>query len=230
MSRIKGLQQHCGRTTNDGVTTSSTLSDLTGRGRPRDPSLDCVIRDAVLELILEGGFANVTVEGVAARTGVGKNTVYRRWPTKGRLVLDALRLNLPTFPKYKPNQDVRSNLLRQVGGFANVLTTEPAIASVVSSIAGERLHDPELEAMIAAYGEEARRPLIDTLDAAIRQGELPPSTDPALWTDLLLGPMLHQLLMRTGRVDQVSVERTIDIVLAGLRAIEGGDSGLGGPS
>ncbi|MEK8143385.1 helix-turn-helix domain-containing protein [Streptomyces sp. M10(2022)] len=60
-------------------------------GRPRNATADLAILEATRDLIIENGYARLSMEGVAARTGVGKPTVYRRWSSKGALVADALR-------------------------------------------------------------------------------------------------------------------------------------------
>ena len=61
-----------------------------GPGRPRDPQADRAILKATIELLAEDGFGGLSIEAVAARAGVGKTTVYRRWPSKVPLVVDAL--------------------------------------------------------------------------------------------------------------------------------------------
>ncbi|HSS10967.1 MAG TPA: helix-turn-helix domain-containing protein, partial [Acidimicrobiales bacterium] len=63
---------------------------LTKVGRPRDPHVDKAILSAALDLLIEDGFPRLSIEGVAARAGVGKAAIYRRWDSKTSLVVDAI--------------------------------------------------------------------------------------------------------------------------------------------
>ncbi|MGH2503871.1 MAG: helix-turn-helix domain-containing protein, partial [Ktedonobacterales bacterium] len=72
-----------------------TETELRRPGRPRSAQADQAILDAALELIAQEGIQGMSIEGVAARAGVGKTTIYRRWPNKDALALDALRTVKP---------------------------------------------------------------------------------------------------------------------------------------
>ena len=72
------------------VSSSSTTPSGPRRGRPRDARCDQAILEATLEMLVEGGAANLSIDGVAQRAGVGKATIYRRWSSKEALVLEAL--------------------------------------------------------------------------------------------------------------------------------------------
>ena len=74
------------------MTETAPLAPVSSRppGRPRDPEVDRSILKATIELLADDGFGGLSIEAVAARAGVGKTTVYRRWPSKTPLVVDAL--------------------------------------------------------------------------------------------------------------------------------------------
>ena len=80
-------------------------------GRRRDPEVDEAILDAALELFREDGYRGVTIEGVAARAGVGKASVYRRYPTRAALVVDAVRIRLCLIHDLVDTGDLRADLL-----------------------------------------------------------------------------------------------------------------------
>ena len=62
-----------------------------GPGRPRDPEADRAILEATIEILGEEGYEGLSIEGVAARAGVGKTTIYRRWTSKAELVVAAIQ-------------------------------------------------------------------------------------------------------------------------------------------
>jgi AcrR family transcriptional regulator len=80
-------------------------------GRRRDPGLDDAIIDAALALFVEGGYRGVTIEGVAARAGVGKATVYRRHPTSAALLVEAARIRLCLLHDLPDTGDLRADLV-----------------------------------------------------------------------------------------------------------------------
>src|SRR2546423_2792358 len=84
------------------------------RGRPRDPQVDAAVTQAALDLLAEQGFAGMTIEGIAARAGVGKAAVYRRWSSKVDIVVDALNTKAPAKVTVHEHADIRETLRRLV--------------------------------------------------------------------------------------------------------------------
>jgi AcrR family transcriptional regulator len=100
------------------VNAGVELSAARAPGRPRDPQVDQAILTATLELLGDDGFDGLSIEAVAARAGVGKTTVYRRWPSKIPLVVDALTaMKAPTVSAIPDDMPTREALLRAMSGF-----------------------------------------------------------------------------------------------------------------
>src|ERR1700710_2802836 len=98
--------------------------DTRRAGRPRDPSRDEAIVAATLAIFAEEGYAGVTIEGVAARAGVGKATVYRRWVSKEQLVVDAVKLGCHLTDHLPDTGDVRADLASMLHGLIDKLRSD----------------------------------------------------------------------------------------------------------
>ena len=164
------------------------------RGRPRSEQADHAILRAATDLLAERGLPGMSIEEVAARAGVGKATVYRRWPTKGALALDAF---LALYQGQQPEPDtgtLRGDLLAALRGWVRAVTRTPAGRMLAGLIAAAQ-HDPDLA---VAWRDHVMGPLrarhIVMLDRAIARGEIPADTDKDVVLDLLFGAAYHRLL------------------------------------
>jgi AcrR family transcriptional regulator len=145
-------------------------------GRRRDPSRDEAILAATLALFGEVGYAGVSIEGVAARAGVGKATIYRRYASKAQLVVEAVRVGACLGDHLPDTGDVRSDLEAMLRTMLDRL--QGAGGPVLLVFAAERLRHPELAAefqrsVVGAKRAHAR----SLLAAAVRRRELPADTD-----------------------------------------------------
>ncbi|WP_419224459.1 TetR/AcrR family transcriptional regulator [Gordonia sp. CPCC 206044] len=126
-----------------------------GRGRPRDPGLDSRILTATRDLVDELGYHHVSMESIAERAGVGKATVYRRWPTKAAVITDAYRAEL-TAPEAPDTGSVTEDAFVHLRALVETLTL---------------LGDPSVvAAALAERGEEGERELRDILRARAAPG------------------------------------------------------------
>src|SRR5262245_511580 len=114
------------------------------RGRPRDPSLDDAILEAALTMLAECGYRSVSIEGVAARAGVGKATVYRRYPTKAALVVDAVRERLCMVDHLPHTGDLRADLIAVITPLVERLRS--ADGPMMIALMAERFREPDLAA------------------------------------------------------------------------------------
>ena len=183
-------------------------------GRPRSEEAHRAILAATLALLVEGGYSALTVEGIAQRAGVGKATIYRRWPSKLPLVIEAFGA-LPAFEEADTG-DLESDLDHILRSYVRVYNTTP-LGAVVPSLAGELPHNPELMELFAPVVKERRRPLVLALKRAMERGEIPRDTDLDLAADLVVGPMTVRVFFTPGKLSPKLVPPMIALALDGLR-------------
>lgn len=183
-------------------------------GRPRSEEAHQAILDATLELLAEVGFSALTVEGVAQRAGVGKATIYRRWPSKLPLVAEAFG-GLPRFEEVDTG-DLAGDLKAMLRAYLQLFHSTP-LGSVLPSLAGERAHDPALSEVLDPVLKGRRRPLIEVLRRGVERGELPADLDLDLAADLVVGPIAVRLFFTGSRFSPRLVGPLVDLALEGLR-------------
>jgi AcrR family transcriptional regulator len=178
------------------------------------------ILDATRELLgEEGGVKALTIEAVAARSGVAKTTIYRRWRDKWELALDAAMIDiLPTFDDPVDVGDTRKELITFVNSAVRTLGSKPygpAMQGLVSEVAT----DPQLRGV---YRNCVVNPRIRQLQAVIKRGiergDLRADTDPRLVQELLIGTIYFRLLFSGPPIDRKLATRLVDAILDGLRA------------
>jgi AcrR family transcriptional regulator len=161
---------------------------------------DQAIRVAALALLQELGYAGVTMEGVAARAGVAKTTVYRRWASKAELVFE-VGLHPDDLGPSPDTGDLGGDLAAVARAIVRSLS-RPAAARSLPGLLADMHRDPELMARLVARFIGAERSwMAGSLERARRRRELAWTPDPALALDLLLGPLLCRALFTGGSVD-----------------------------
>jgi AcrR family transcriptional regulator len=196
-----------------GVTTPAP-DGVARIGRPRDPSRDVAIAQATLDLLAEGGYAAVTMEAVAARAGVGKATLYRRFPAKEQLVVDALA-TLADAVEVPEDAGVRDQLVLLL----ETVRRKSSLASrILPRLVGEAVDNPEL---MRRYREQVVEPRRERLRAAVRraiaEGLVRPDVDLDHVLDLLIGPLAYGRLLHPDRdPSEDKARRVVDDVLNGL--------------
>ena len=188
-------------------------------GRPRSAEAHQAILQAALDLAVEGGLAGMSMEGIAARSGVGKATVYRRWTTKHAVLADALRSILATV-EAPDTGSVRSDFLtladRALGANA------PVALRIMPRLLTEAAEDPELLAVCREVLVEPRRAATgEVLRRAVERGELRADLDLDLAVDALAGPMIYRLIISGGDPAALDglAERLFDQALAGMAPV-----------
>ncbi|HLU33372.1 MAG TPA: TetR/AcrR family transcriptional regulator [Natronosporangium sp.] len=186
-------------------------------GRPRSARADQAIIEAVLGLLAEGTLETVTIEAVAARARVGKATIYRRWPGKEALVIDALR-SLKGPPPVPAGRSVREDLVALLRYGRR--EQDERIARVMSSLVPEVRRSSEHRRIHQSLVEPHREAMRQVLRRGVESGELRADLDIEVAVTLLNGPRLLQKMLRwhPGLDDDTLPERVVDTVLAGLRA------------
>lgn len=195
---------------------STTTSAAPARvGRPRDPSLDVAIVDATLALLAEGGYGALTMEAVAARAGVGKATLYRRYAGKDLLVIDAVAtlVEPPPGASDAPVRDQLVSVLEAVRRKPGSLA-----AQIFPRLVSEGLDNPT---MLARYREQVVEPRHERLRAllhrAVEEGLVRPDVDVEHAVDLLMGPVVYRNLTRSEEPAREDLAvRVVDDVLRAL--------------
>jgi AcrR family transcriptional regulator len=203
------------------VNAGVELSAARAPGRPRDPQVDRAILAATLELLGEDGFDRLSIEAVAARAGVGKTTVYRRWPSKIKLVVDALTAMKPPTPTVIADEvSTREALVRAMGGFTK--PHEGSAARVMAGLVDAMSRNEELaEAVRTVLVAQRERGLIAVIDRGKQRGEIRPDVDARVMVDLLGGPVVLRRLITGAPVNQRLIRSIVDLVLDGAAPSEG---------
>jgi AcrR family transcriptional regulator len=147
-----------------------------GRGRPRDPETDSRITQAAAELLLERGFDKTTVDDVAGLAGVGKATVYRRWPSKEDLAVAAMET---LYSVEIPEADTGSIAGDLAASYRSVLTfvNSPQGAAFLRMSIAESVRDERIAALYRASTERREAESRRTFERAIERGEVRPDID-----------------------------------------------------
>jgi AcrR family transcriptional regulator len=185
-------------------------------GRPRSEASHQAIIRATLELLLEAGYRSLTMEGVRARAGVGKATIYRRWSSKEELVRDAIvfmhdDLQAPDTGSLRGDYEGMAALVRSAAHRAGAATLMPRLL-------GDVANDPELRAIFYDNLVEPRRAQMRAvLQRAVARGEIRDDVDIELIIDLFAGPVVYRLLITGGDYVQLpAVDEQLDALLNGL--------------
>jgi AcrR family transcriptional regulator len=187
------------------------------RGRPRSQEADRAIMTATVDLLASRGLAAMSIEEVAARAGVGKATIYRRWSSKGLLALDAF---VTSFAEQQPLPDtgtLRGDLIAALTAWVRAVT-QTSMGSLLTGLIAEAQHDEELR---AAWRDRVLEPLRSQhrimLDRAIARGEIPATVDQEVVLDLFFGAAQHRLLLGHLPLTDEFIREVVDVILDGIR-------------
>lgn len=188
----------------------------TGRCDPRVARSRAAVLAAAADLVREEGLTGVSIEAIAARSGVAKTTIYRHWPSRAALVVDAFRsMSDPCEPP--DTGSVRDDLVLLLGSLAAKLAGD-GFACALGGLLEAAERDPELGRLHAAFMVEVRGPFGDVLDRGIARGELPADLDRSLAAMLLPGPLFYRrMVARDPVTDPADVAALVDAVLPVLR-------------
>ncbi|WP_058046330.1 TetR/AcrR family transcriptional regulator [Streptomyces roseifaciens] len=194
-------------------------------GRPRSPEADRAILEATRAALVELGWGKLTMGDVAARAGVAKTTLYRRWANKNELVVDAVaalfdeQLELPDLGSLQA--DIEGVVLR----FAALLE-RPETKTALMAVVAESTRDDALRERIRdAIVDRQKRLVLLGRERAQARGELPYEEDPSaaartadLIFDVIAGAVVHRTLVSAERVDPEWARGFAVLLLGGLRA------------
>ena len=207
-----------GRHPKDGAPVTDTSGVEANRlpGRPRSAEADRAILRAAVDLLADEGYGGVTMEGVAARAGVGKATVYRRWPCKSALVVDAITACRESGGQPPDTGSAREDLLVFVRAFMHHLRTSDA-GRVMPALVAELSRSPELaEAFREGFVQPRRAKVLEAVRRGVERGEVRAGVDPELVADGVVALLMHRFLVTGMEIDDDLPERVVDMLWRGI--------------
>jgi AcrR family transcriptional regulator len=173
------------------------------------------VLEATVDVLAHHGYSAFSFEEVAARAGVSRTTIYRRWPTKQDLVRAALLRFAEECPMTADTGSLRGDLLPEITA---ILDPERAArhAGLLRALMAD-FDDPELVALSRLVRDRIRQPAVAAVERAIARGELPAGTDP----DVVIEPAAFAVVMRQAIfgdfVERDYGERLLDVIIAGAK-------------
>ncbi|MBD3008970.1 TetR/AcrR family transcriptional regulator [Streptomyces sp. 5-10] len=189
-------------------------------GRKRSEDSRTAILAAAWELTVELGYPGLTVQGIAARAGTGKQTVYRWWPSKADVLLEALVLKADVQIGLDDHGSYAADL-RQFLDRSFALALEPSIMRVMRTLMAQAQIDPEFGACFREQFLARRRAAFEVLaDRAVERGDFPAGRSPALDARIVFGLLWYDVLAEppplgahpTGEPHQVLVDALINLL------------------
>ena len=184
------------------------------RGRPRSKELDASILTATLELAAEVGINGMSMDDLAQRAGVSKASIYRRWPSKELLVIDALRSAMGPLDAVDTG-DVGGDIRAILGDLVARFSSKDRMSDVLPHLIEVATHDPALRVELDAYTQLRRVPMRTILERGVARGEISPDVDLDTLIDALLGPIIYRRLLTGGTIDTAFIERLMALVVPG---------------
>lgn len=178
---------------------------------PRVARSKASIIEATVELLVEGGLADLSVDAIAERAGVSKATIYRHWDTRQQVVMEAL-MALKREEPIPDTGSLRDDLVQMLTSIANHLGTPSA--SIYSMLCGIAEHDAELAEMRRTFSAARRGAMLSLLQRAVERGDLPAELDVELFIGRLVGPLFYVRMTRGETPPPHWPEQLVDAVLA----------------
>jgi len=184
-------------------------------GRPRCPMAHQNILKAARELVNEIGFGCLTIEGIAARAGVGKTTIYRRWPNKASIVLDAFFEDDSPLISFSDTGNARDDIRRQMRKLIKELNG-PLGCKISMLLANGQFDEEMAEAFRTRWIEPRRDEARQVIRRGIERGEIRREVDAEVLVDALYGPVYFRLLAEHAPLTQGFADALVELVMSGL--------------
>lgn len=188
-------------------------------GRPRSAAADEAILEAALELLAEVGFTGMSMEEVARRAGVGKDTLYRRWHSKEAMVRGAIARMAAEEVKVPDTGSLDGDLRAYLRSIVRLLTRSD-FGRIVAGLVGEASRNPELGVVFRAFWASRRKV---AKEVALRAGDGRPAVDvnEDVLIDLLVGPIYYRLLISGAPLSPAYIDRLVDAVVKIMVPVRG---------
>ena len=185
------------------------------RGRPRDTAATLLLRHTALEIVEELGFDGLSVEAVAARAGVAKTTIYRRWRNVWSLLMEAFLAAVTRLAPIEYRGSARESLADSLRHLASAFRGRPG--KVLGLLLGRAQTEAELADAFWTRWVEPRRVLArDIIQRGISSGELRKGLNADVAIDALYGALYYRLLIPYAPMTDEYIDQLIDTVLSGM--------------
>jgi AcrR family transcriptional regulator len=188
-------------------------------GRPRSPRIQQAILKAAVDLVLESGFRALSMEAIAGRAGVGRMTIYRRWPNKAAIIMDAFVARVDPNTLFLPAKTYLESIRLQMRTMAKAFRGRDG--ALIRALLAEAQFDPELAvALRERWTMPRRRMAIAYFEEGMRKGFLRVDADPNAIIDVLYAPIYYRLQMGTGPLSDAYIDEIFEHAMKGLRRVQ----------
>lgn len=191
-----------------------------GRGRPRDEEARARILSAALALLEEQGFADATTEAIAERAGASKATIYRWWPNKAAVMVEALREAVAHELPFPDTGSLRADIRLQLRNFIKLLTGRRG--RIFKAFVAAAQSDPEVSDVFRSVWVRPRRNDAKAGLERHRGLALRKDIDLDLLMDVLYGPLYYRLLVGHAPLSEKYVDALAELVLRSIETVSGG--------
>jgi AcrR family transcriptional regulator len=203
-----------------GVVPADPTSTRHRGGRPRSERARLAILEAAADLLIEKGLNATTIEAIAARAGVSKVTIYKWWPTRGAVAVDAYFHRSAPTNTIEDTGDVARDLTTQLAKIITAFRGRPGTA--MAELIGHAQEDPALaETLRSRWLKPRRDETAGVLQRAIDRGEIRPDVDIPALMDQLFAPIYYRLTMQHEPLNKDLAATLVENVLAGVRLRSG---------
>jgi AcrR family transcriptional regulator len=200
----------------DSRTIAGTPAAETRRGRPRSERARRAILAAAAEMLLDQGVARMSMGAIAERAGVSKATIYRWWPSKEMLALEALLDWTVGSAAESDTGNLREDVLAHVVPWVREIRKRP-FGRVIAALVAEAQADEEFAAVYRTHFVEQRRvPLRLAFERAIARGEVSARLDVEAAIDLIYGPIYHRVLHTHAPLSESFATIVVELALDGI--------------
>ena len=187
--------------------------------RPRSEEARRKALAAATDLIVERGVGNLTIEEVAARSGVAKTTIYRHWPERASLIIDTVRASFEHVGT-PDTGSLRGDLEAFFFGMVRA-DLSGTVGHLMPCMIDAASRDPEIEMLLDRISVERQQPVLTIVERAQQRGELPEDLDTRVVVGTIVGPIVFRKLIWRQPLDAAYVGGCLDVAIAGLQAAHG---------